>query len=382
MNFVVDSHQHFWRPTRGDYGWLRPQNAALYRDFLPEDLAPHLAQSGVRATVLVQAAPTEAETQFLLDLAAEYPFVAGVVGWCDFAARDSAERMNALLSYGKGKLRAFRPMVQDIPDASWIARAELDHTFDELVASELVFDALVRPAHLDALLRRLDRHPRLQVVLDHCAKPHIATGDFDAWAKSVERLAAAPSVWCKLSGLVTEATKTWSAADLRPYVMHALRAFGPERVLWGSDWPVLNTTSDYKSWLRIAWDLVTEFGARHTTDVFAGNAVRCYGLKLDAPGLLLLSPSDNVAVARVAIDAGSCHWLSCGLVRASNDVAAGFKVAVRSIDIGEKIIKYGTEIGSATRSIPAGAVVHVDNMRSDYLPSHSRDSSVTEQRST
>ncbi|HEX7114154.1 MAG TPA: amidohydrolase family protein [Steroidobacter sp.] len=382
MSFIVDAHQHFWRPGRGDYGWLRRDNAALYRDFLPEELAPHLIESGVRATVLVQAAPTEAETQFLLDLAAEYPFVAGVVGWCDFAARDSAERMNALLSYGKGKLKGFRPMIQDIPDANWIADASLDRAFDELVASELVFDALVKPVHLEALLRRLDRHPRLRVVLDHCAKPDIAAGDFDAWARSIEQLAAVPNVWCKLSGLVTQAARTWSAADLRPYVIHVLRAFGPERVLWGSDWPVLNSVSDYKSWLRIARGLVSEFGEPYALGVFASNAIRCYGLTLDAPGLLLLAPSDNVAVARVAIDAGSCHWLSCGLVRVRGAVPAGFKVAVRSIDSGEKIIKYGAEIGSATRPIPAGSVVHVDNMRSDYLPSHSREFSATERGST
>ncbi len=171
---MIDAHQHFWRIARGDYGWLTPALAAIYRDFGPADLAPILARHGIDATILVQAAPTVAETRFLLDLAGETPFVAGVVGWAPFAAADAADRIARLAE--EPKLVGLRPMVQDEADDDWLIRPALGPAFDAMIAHGLVFDALVLPRHLPRLLRVLERHPDLVVVVDHGAKPRIRDG--------------------------------------------------------------------------------------------------------------------------------------------------------------------------------------------------------------
>src|SRR5580704_1877415 len=242
---IIDAHQHFWQLSRGDYGWLRPETGALYRDYLPDDLAPLLKEHDVGATVLVQAAATEAESRFLLRLAREHGFIAGVVGWVDFEAADVGKRIGELATEGAGKLKGLRPMVQDIPDPRWITRPSLDAAFEALVAHELVFDALVRPVHLEALRERLLRQPRLRAVLDHAGKPDIARGALEPWAAALERLAGDTAICCKLSGLLTEAGKRSSGVDLTPWVAQLFRTFGAERMLWGSDWPVLKAAGSY-----------------------------------------------------------------------------------------------------------------------------------------
>jgi L-fuconolactonase len=277
---IIDAHQHFWDLTRGDYAWLTPQAGVLYRNCLPEDLAPTLGRHAVGATVLVQAAATEAETRFLFELAAANPFVGGVVGWVDFESQEAPQRIAALAAAGGGKLKGLRPMIQDIADPGWVLRPQLDAAFEAMEAHDLVFDALVRPRHLRALRNRLLRHPKLCAVLDHAGKPDIAGGRCDAWAGDLERLAHDTSACCKLSGLLTEAGERRSAEELAPFVAHVFSCFGPERVLWGSDWPVLNLVSSYSEWLDLSRGFVGRLAPRHAAGVFGGNARRLYRLDL------------------------------------------------------------------------------------------------------
>lgn len=275
---IVDAHQHFWRLARGDYAWLTPALGDLHRDFEPADLAPLLADNAIAATVLVQAAATEAETHFLFELAQRHPFVKGVVGWTDFAAADAASRIAALVAAGGGKLKGLRPMIQDIAQADWVVRADLDAAFEAMIAHDLVFDALVQPQHFAALRVRLQRHPRLRAVIDHAGKPDIAHGGFDDWAAGLHALASETGALCKLSGFLTEAAPGASADDLARYVEHVFACFGAERVLWGSDWPVLNLSCDYSAWLRMARTLVSRCAPGREAAVFGANATSVYRL--------------------------------------------------------------------------------------------------------
>jgi L-fuconolactonase len=270
----IDAHQHFWHMARGDYAWLTPALGAIYRDFSPDDLAPHLAAHGIAASILVQAAPTEVETAFLLDLADKTAFVAGVVGWTEFAAPDAPAAIARLAAHPL--LVGLRPMVQDITDDDWLARADLAPAFNAMIAHRLVFDALLKPRHLRRLLPVLERHPQLRVVIDHAAKPAIGAGDDDAWRNDIAAAAQFPNVACKLSGLVTEATVGWAIDDLRPYVDHLLNCFGAERLIWGSDWPVVTLAADYGRWLSTAEQLMASLDATAQARVFGGNAAAIY----------------------------------------------------------------------------------------------------------
>jgi L-fuconolactonase len=277
---IIDAHQHFWHLSRPDYAWLTPQNAVLYRNYQPADLAPVLLENGVGATVLIQAAASESETRYLFQLARENSFIAGVVGWLDFEAAEAPGRLAMLLADGHGKLKGLRPMIQDIAGLDWIVKPALDAAFEAMIAHDLAFDALVRPAHLDALRLRLLRHPKLRAVLDHAGKPDIARGGFDAWAEKLARLASETAVYCKLSGLLTETRSGAAAEDLAPYIEHIFSCFGPLRMLWGSDWPVLNTAGDYAHWLTQSRSFVRRFAEGHERDVFHDNAIRFYQLEL------------------------------------------------------------------------------------------------------
>jgi len=276
----IDAHQHFWRLDRGDYDWLTPALTPLYRDYLPRDLAPHLEATGVAATILVQAASAEAETRFLLDIAKSTPFVAGVVGWVDMEAPDVGARLAALVAEGEGYLKGIRPMIQDIADPSWILSPRLDRAFDALEALDLRFDALVRPVHLEPLLRRLEQRPNLKVVIDHAAKPDIAAGAKLDWSVRLAAIASRTAARCKLSGLLTEARSGAAGQDLAPFVEQVIAAFGAERIMWGSDWPVLNLVSDYATWHTMAERLVAGLTAGERALIFGGVAAQFYGVSL------------------------------------------------------------------------------------------------------
>ncbi len=271
---MIDAHQHFWRLERGDYGWLTPALGAIHRDFGPADLAPFLARCAVDATIVVQAAPTIAETRWLLDLAARTPFVAGVVGWAPFDATAAADRIAALA--GDPLLVGLRPMVQDEADDDWLLRPALRPAFDAMIAHGLVFDALVLPRHLPRLARVLERHPDLAVVVDHGAKPRIRDGEIATWARAIAAIAAHPQASCKVSGLVTEAPAGAGLDTLRPYIAALVEHFGPQRLIWGSDWPVVDLAGGYERWHALAQDALSDLDAAARAAVFGGNAARVY----------------------------------------------------------------------------------------------------------
>ena len=278
----IDAHQHYWSLLRGDYAWLTPSEVDLYRDFAPDDLSPALAECAVHATVLVQAAPTEGESRFLLDLARQHPSIAGVVGWTDFEASDVAERISRLVRDGRGKLKGLRPMVQDIGDPDWLDRDSLDGAFEAMIANDLAFDALVTPRHLGAPERRLRRHPQLRAVIDHAGKPDIAGAKVEPWVWLLEQLAHCTKVHCKLSGLLTQAKRGAGVAELDAFVARIFSCFGAERVMWGSDWPVVTLRAGYREWLEMSLELVRRHAAGSEDAVFGANAVRFY--RLDVRG--------------------------------------------------------------------------------------------------
>lgn len=271
---IIDAHQHFWQLARGDYGWLTPELEPLYRDFMPGDLAPLLAQSNVSGTILVQAAPTVAETEFLLEIADTTPFVLGVVGWTDFTAPTAAKDIARLARHPK--LVGLRPMIQDITDDDWMLRADLTPAFDAMIDNDLTFDALVLPRHLSRLHHLLSRHPNLRTVIDHGAKPDISGGQFEGWAKDIGLIAQETSAYCKLSGLLTEAGDDWMPTDVAPYIAHLFEHFGTQRLVWGSDWPVLTIAANYGTWIDIARSLISNEPARDA--IFGSNAVASYRL--------------------------------------------------------------------------------------------------------
>lgn len=272
---LIDAHVHFWQPGRHDCTWPPPDLAAIHRDFLPDDWRHAAAATPVAAVVAVQSQPSEADTDWLLELARDDEHIAGVVGWTDLAASDAPARISALAL--RPKLRGIRPMLQDLPEDDWILREELVPAVEAMVAHGLCFDALVRPRHLPHLLRFAERHPDLPIVIDHAAKPDIEHGTREPWQRDIAALAELSGVFCKLSGLVTEAGDDWHARDLAPSVDHLLASFGPRRLLWGSDWPVLNLASDYRQWFDLAGTLA-RLGDEDRGSVFGGNAERIYKL--------------------------------------------------------------------------------------------------------
>lgn len=273
----LDAHQHFWSIARGDYGWLTPELAPIYRDFLPDDLSPLIEAAGISGTVLVQAAPTVAETEFLLSLADKTPFVKGVVGWVDFEAKDAQDQITKLAEHPA--LVGLRPMIQDIPDPDWMLRPDLTPAFEALQAANLTFDALALPQHLGALRKLLDRHPDMRVVIDHGSKPLIRDGIISGWAEDMAALASGSQAFCKMSGLVTEAKPDWTTEDLRPYVDHLLNTFGPDRLIWGSDWPVCTLASSYARWLEVTDALLGPVAQTDRDAIFGTNAARAYALR-------------------------------------------------------------------------------------------------------
>jgi len=278
----VDAHQHFWSIARDDYGWLTAALPRLYRDMLPADLAPLLRRSGIDRTIVVQAAETDAETDYLLGLAAQNEFIAGVVGWTDLAAPDAPSRIERMAR--DPRLVGLRPMLQDMADDEWLLRDAVAPAIAAMAGNGLRLDALIRPRHLPMLLRFAERHPDLPIVVDHAAKPEIRNGAFDVWSSDVERIARNTHAYCKLSGLVTEAATDWSSETLAPYVDALLAAFRPRRLMWGSDWPVLlegypaHAAEPYTDWCNTAARLIERVSRDDRAQIFGGTAAAFYGI--------------------------------------------------------------------------------------------------------
>jgi L-fuconolactonase len=278
---MIDAHQHFWRLDRGDYRWLTPEHGELYRNFLPADLEPLLVERGIERTILVQAADSDAETDFLLAIARDTPFVAGVVGWVDLEARTAPLRIRRLAR--EPAFVGVRPMIQDLQDDGWMLRPGLAAAFEAITEEELVFDALVRIQHLPALRELLARHPRMRVVVDHAAKPVVTTGmrpwlGFTPWREQMEAIAQESSACCKVSGLPSEAEGDWSAWDFQPYFEVLLGAFGPSRLLWGSDWPLVEAAGGYAAWWDATHALLGDLQEPDRLAILGGNAARMYRL--------------------------------------------------------------------------------------------------------
>jgi len=277
MTGQVDAHHHVWSLVRGDYGWLTPAQKEIYRDFTLADLAPLREAAGITTTVLVQAAPTVAETEFLLKVAKNSDgVVKGVVGWVDLTGAEAIPTLTRLAR--NSLLKSIRPMLQDLPDPAWILRADVGRALSALPRLGLRFDALVRPEQLVALLPMLDRHPDLAVVIDHGAKPDIARGMWEPWARSMRVAASNPRVRCKLSGLLSEAGPNATIDTLRPYFDHLLECFGAQRLMWGSDWPVVNLSGTYQRWYAATVALMAGLTPQERAAIMGGTARKFYGL--------------------------------------------------------------------------------------------------------
>jgi L-fuconolactonase len=286
QRLVVDAHHHFWDPSRASYPWMTDDLAAIRRRFGPEDLRPLLEGAGVDRTILVQARSSLDETRELLAIAAATDFVAGVVGWVDLIAPDVVERIAELRSGpGGDKLVGIRHQVHDEPDPAWLGRRDVRHGLAALSDAGLVYDMLVRTRELPAALAVARDLGDLRLVIDHLAKPPIRDGWSDEWARRVAPLARLPNVHCKLSGLVTEADwNEWRVEDLAPYIRQGLDWFGPERCLFGSDWPVCLLASSYKGVLDACRHGAGALSAADREWVFGASAVRCYRLAVPVAG--------------------------------------------------------------------------------------------------
>jgi len=270
----IDAHHHVWQISRNDYGWLTP-DMPIHRDYTLDDLRPLLGE--VTGTVLIQAAPTEAETAFLLDVArGSDGLVKGVVGWTDLQAPDAPDAIARLAQ--DGLLKGLRPMLQDIADTDWILRADVQPALRAMTAAELRFDALIQPRHLPAMLQLCAAHPDLPVVIDHAAKPEREPAAFDRWAEDIARVAKETPVLCKLSGLPTQLGLNWQMNAMRPYVDHLLSCFGADRLMWGSDWPVVEMAGGYVRWRVVAERLLFHLPMTERAKVLGGTAMRFYGL--------------------------------------------------------------------------------------------------------
>lgn len=270
----IDAHQHFWILERGDYDWLTPDLAPIYRDFTPDDLHPLLKAEGFNGTIVVQATDTEDETDYLLSLADAHDWILGVVGWVDLEGEDATARIAKFAE--NRKFVGVRPMIQSLEGDDWMLRPTLAPAISALIAHGLCFDALVMPRHLPHLQKFLNTYPDLPVVIDHCAKPEIRSDLFQPWADQIKEIAENSTAMCKLSGLVTEAKPDWTAEDILPYADHILTCFGPDRVMFGSDWPVLNLAGNYKKWSALARTLCLELSAIEKDAVFGETARRFY----------------------------------------------------------------------------------------------------------
>jgi L-fuconolactonase len=278
MTLRIDAHQHFWRYSPVDHAWMDGRMAAIQRDFLPEDLQPRLESLGFDGCVAVQARQSLEETRWLLDLADAHPGIRGVVGWVDLRSPAVAGQIAGFAS--RPRLKGVRHVVHDEPDDRFLLGADFRRGIAALDGTGLVYDLLLFPRHLPIATELVAGFPRQSFILDHLAKPGIKAGTREPWATDLRRLAAHGHVACKLSGLVTEADwAAWRPADLRPYLDIALEAFGPQRLLIGSDWPVCQLAGAYAETMAAVLDWTVALRPAERDAILGGNAVRLYHLE-------------------------------------------------------------------------------------------------------
>ena len=274
----IDAHQHFWRYDRREYGWIDDSMVALRRDFLPADLKPELQRSGFQGCVAVQARQTLHETRWLLELAERAPFLLGVVGWVDL--RSPRLRFELKSFAGNSKLVGVRHVVQSEPDERFLLQPDFLRGIAMLEEFDLSYDILIYSRHLPVTAEFVARFPRQRFVLDHLAKPPIKSGDFDSWARGIRGLASFPNLFCKVSGLVTEADwRAWKPEDMRPYLDVAFECFGPSRLMIGSDWPVCTVAAPYSRVMDVVKNYISKYAVEERNAVLGGNAAKFWRLK-------------------------------------------------------------------------------------------------------
>lgn len=273
---LIDSHVHFWRIGGPGQTWPDQAWPLIYRDFGYAELTAAAAGTGLQGAVLVQSQPDDRDTDWMLEIARDLPLIQAVVGWVDLEAPNAAQRIAGLAA--RPKLRGLRPMLQSIADTEWILRRELEPALQAMVQQGLRFDALVQPRHLPFLLEFARRWPKLPIVIDHGAKPHIAQGEIEPWQAQLAELSLLPNIYCKLSGLRTEQAVGAPRSQLEPYI-DALVASFPGRLMWGSDWPVLLHARDsYTDWLELTRRYADVRDQTHLDALFSGTAREFYGL--------------------------------------------------------------------------------------------------------
>jgi L-fuconolactonase len=278
MSERIDAHHHLWRYRKEDYEWIGPGMEALARDFLPADLREEMGACGVDGSVAVQARQSVEETDWLLELARESNFIRGVVGWAPIA---SAEFPSVLERWrGNSLLKGLRHVIQDEVEDGFINRKDFNAGIAALAGSNLIYDILIYERHLPAAIEFVDRHPNQIFVLDHIAKPRIKEREIEPWRRNLFELAQRGNVYCKLSGMVTEANWTnWSKSDLQPYFDAALEAFGPGRLMVGSDWPVCLLACTFRRWFDTVHEFLTELSTAEKDSILGGVASQVYSLK-------------------------------------------------------------------------------------------------------
>ena len=272
----VDSHQHFWKLSRGDYSWMSSEYKPLYKDFFPEDLEPLIKQKNISKTIIVQAADTVAETEYTLKLAEANDFVAGVVGWVDLENSNTKETLDKLCE--SKFLKGIRPMIHDIENDAWMLNDNLKENLHYLANKKLTFDALVRPQHLRYLIKFVQKYDFLPIVIDHIAKPKILNSEIDQWKSDMKILSSFENVFCKFSGILTEVGEDYSKAQIEPYIDFVLNLFPPNKIMWGSDWPVLTMAENYGNWFDIAMDFCGNFSDSEKNMIFANTAKNFYNI--------------------------------------------------------------------------------------------------------
>lgn len=273
----IDAHQHFWRYDPNAYAWITDEMSTLQRDFLPPDLKPLLDKNGFDGCVAVQACHTVEEARWLLDLAHRYDFIRGVVGWVDLCANDAEAQLESLAV--DRKFAGVRHVVQAEPDDRFLLREDFCRGIALLDRFDLAYDILVFPRQLAAAIDFVRQFPNQRFVVDHIAKPAIAAGELEPWATLIRALAESQNVGCKLSGMVTEAAwKQWAPQSFERYLDVILEAFGPQRLMIGSDWPVCTLSAEYGDTIRIVTDFIASLSAAEQDSILGGNCARFYGI--------------------------------------------------------------------------------------------------------
>ena len=280
---IIDAHHHLWEYKQMEYAWINDAMYILKRDYLPGDLEQELSHAAVSGTVVVQARQSLEETRWLLELAGQHSFIKGVVGWLDLRSSELDQQLKAYTSHPK--LVGLRHVLQDEPDDEFMLRKDFMNGIAQLEAYDLTYDLLLFPRHIEPAIQLVDHNPRQRFVLDHLGKPLIKAGIMEPWKKDISKLAGYSNVWCKLSGMVTEADlQNWSYKELLPYMETVLEAFGPERIMLGSDWPVCRLAGEYSEVIGLVRKFIESMNSMDQTKILYQNAIDCYQLKLNDNG--------------------------------------------------------------------------------------------------